>query len=421
MSQNAPTRLEILSCAAMAHVRIDAYENDFEFLVNGMRYSCPSFLAEFISPAIARCRQNDPTVSTFVISVSCRRDLFPTVLQLCRGSAVEVGWEDLHGIVSIFTALDNPAFVRSMISALYGDAVSDANAIERLRLKCWASIRPDLEVSYLANRFHCLSESMLGELSDADLTQILCDPSLRLKSEDSLYAFLESRTVTALEFSNLLQFVRFEFLSNEAFSRFIAWSLTHANFVNGRLWVAICRRLPLCPLLRPHSSSARHSTPVIDHSSDPPVDQTLKFSNTEMAIERFPFLHGIVASLKQEHGSLWQNHVKVTSSSICDPRSSYDDVLATSVSPCSGFASKGVADSWLEYEFLHATVFPTHYAIRSWFPGCCTSQRQRQWTVRGWTPSNEEVDLDACTTATDLIHDHLVVTFPIHSLFVGFD
>jgi hypothetical protein len=114
-----------------------------------------------------------------------------------------------------------------------------------------------------------------------------------------------------------------------------------------------------------------------------------------MRIEQFPFLHGIVSSLKCEHSSELDKFLKISSSSIANSPSNYHCDFATNISPFNGFASQNNADSWLEYHFLHAKVYPTHYVIRSWFPGCASKQWPRKWIIEGWNDSDERVELDA--------------------------
>jgi hypothetical protein len=131
------------------------------------------------------------------------------------------------------------------------------------------------------------------------------------------------------------------------------------------VWLKICRRLSICPQLRIQSNSIRHSTFPIDHSINPSFDPTQKFSTDDLSVEQLPFLHGIIGSLKHEHGSEWKNFVKVSSSSICQRPTVYHCDFATNISPFNGFASQSLVNSWIEYEFLHSKVYPTHYAIRS--------------------------------------------------------
>jgi hypothetical protein len=293
--------------------------------------------------------------------------------------------------------------------------VNDENVLDRLKLESIYEISGGQEIAYLASRFDQTPESILRNLSVTNLKEILLHPLLRLKNEDALLNFILSQIENYIEFSKLLPLVRFEFLSNASFARYISWSTDRLALVDGEVWAAVCRRLSLYPPLLPHSNSARHAMPLSDHSKDPQPTPSLPFSDEEMTIERFPFLYGIVASVKAKHGSSWEEHLKVRSSSIHTYQLNYDCKYATNVSPCNGFASaEDISDAWLEYEFVDAVVFPTHYAIRSWFPKCTLAQWPLQWKLQGWTPDGEEIDLDAYTgDQQQSIQDHSVVTFPI--------
>jgi hypothetical protein len=85
------------------------------------------------------------------------------------------------------------------------------------------------------------------------------------------------------------------------------------------------------------------------------------------------------------------------------------------ISPDNGFASANEADSWIEYKFPRNRIFPTHYAIRSWFPSCRPKQWPKKWRLEGWN-DEQYYELDDWTDAgRDLMTDGVVVTFPIRT------
>jgi hypothetical protein len=251
------------------------------------------------------------------------------------------------------------------------------------------------EVEYLAVHFGQLPERIIVELSISDFTRILSHQSLQLKNEDSLYDLIFSRSNVNEEFLILLEFVRFEFLSNGKFMEFVLWSKEHFRIITESIWFNICRRLYDCPQLRVQSSSVRHSLPPINHSNDPPINNSIGFSTSEIRIEQFPFLHGIVSSLKCEHSSELDRFLKVSSSSIYNSPPNYHCDFATNISPFNGFASENIADSWLEYHFLHAKVYPTHYAIRLCFRSWISKQWPQKWIIERWNAFDERVELNA--------------------------
>jgi hypothetical protein len=408
-------KFSIPAARAMKNVQLNSFESDFEFIVENEVHKCPAFFAEFISPAVGRCRVSNLTVNTFTVEVSGVCGLFSQVIELCRGFEVNIAETSFPGIVLILQALDSIDFAAPFLEVILNEDITEANVKARLRLKDQNCFDHEAEISYLASHFEECHEGILRELTIPELTTVLSHHSLRVKNEDLIYDFICSFLDLNEEYQSLLESVQFEFLSNNCFSKFIIWSQDHFDAITYNVWLKICHRLSICPQLRIQSNSNRHSTLPVNHSTDPSFDPTKQFSANDLLVERLPFLHGIVCSLKHEHGSRWNNFVKVSSSSIYQPPTVYNCEFATHVSPFNGFASQNFSNSWLEYEFLHTKVYPTHYAIRSWFPGCSSNQWPRKWKVEGWTETGEQIELDDCTnSARDLIEDHLVLIFPIH-------
>jgi hypothetical protein len=83
-------RVSIPACRPMANVRIDAYEQDFEFAVGDEIDKCPGFFAEFLSPTVSRYRQMDATFTTFTVKLNQIEGVFSQVFSLCRGSEIDI-------------------------------------------------------------------------------------------------------------------------------------------------------------------------------------------------------------------------------------------------------------------------------------------------------------------------------------------
>jgi hypothetical protein len=233
-----------------------------------------------------------------------------------------------------------------------------------------------------------------------------------VKSEDDLYDKIATQMKEHSEFAGLLEIVQFEFLSNERFCAFVLWSEHHFDDMSGRIWLRVSRRLLICPQLRNQSKLHRHSTPPIDHSSDVPLNTSPPWSDAEVSINRLPFLHGIISSLRIEHPSTWHEFLKVTVSDTHSPSMTYHSDWAVNISPANGFASSGAPNAWIEYEFIHCKIYPTHYSLRSWFPCCTPNQWPRHWKLEGWTDSGDPIEIDVRNN-NDCLQDHVVVTFPV--------
>jgi hypothetical protein len=227
----------------------------------------------------------------------------------------------------------------------------------------------------------------------------------------------------------LFEFVRFEFLTNKKISECVDFLGSKLDLMNEPIWKAFCKRVLVCPCLRNQKKSGRHRevpVPAPDSEPNPEPDSVPDQGNS---IERFPFLYGIVQSIKWEYGEHWGDFLRLSASSCYPLVNTYQPLFATDVSTKTGFASTNQTDSWLEYEFVRAIIRPTHYAVRSWFPNCIHTQWPIKWKLEGWNGSEHFV-LDDWTnkengvlpdqfakaenrTEHHLLRDHLVVTFPI--------
>jgi hypothetical protein len=84
-------KLEVrLTGNGMANIASSKAENDFEFIVGDRRYSCPWFVADFVSPVVGRLHSLDPSVNEFHVDIGDSEDHFRKFLSLGSGSNFEI-------------------------------------------------------------------------------------------------------------------------------------------------------------------------------------------------------------------------------------------------------------------------------------------------------------------------------------------
>jgi hypothetical protein len=88
MKDSTATEKLRLSTSGLSNIRM---QNDFDFIVGGSHHRCPSFVADFLSPKIARLHNADPTIDNFVISASDRHGDFDSFVSLGRGDGICLG------------------------------------------------------------------------------------------------------------------------------------------------------------------------------------------------------------------------------------------------------------------------------------------------------------------------------------------
>jgi hypothetical protein len=80
---DSPIRLS-LSVKGLRLLEGSHHERDFTFIVGDERYSCPSFVAEFLSPRVTSLRSQDITIDEFSIETEDPGHHFGTLLSLAE-------------------------------------------------------------------------------------------------------------------------------------------------------------------------------------------------------------------------------------------------------------------------------------------------------------------------------------------------
>jgi hypothetical protein len=60
------------------------------FNVNGQQFRVSKIAAQFISPAVSRSLQTDPTITEFLIGTPGAKECFHHFLSLCKGDSITV-------------------------------------------------------------------------------------------------------------------------------------------------------------------------------------------------------------------------------------------------------------------------------------------------------------------------------------------
>jgi hypothetical protein len=81
--------------------------NDFDFIVNGRHFLCPSLVADFLSPRVARLHTIDSTHDTLTISTNDPDNNFPSFLALGQGGDLRFLSANRDFFLSICADLEN--------------------------------------------------------------------------------------------------------------------------------------------------------------------------------------------------------------------------------------------------------------------------------------------------------------------------
>jgi hypothetical protein len=211
----------------------------------------------------------------------------------------------------------------------------------------------DLSLDFAAAHFHELSALDRIKLSCSALTQILFQPSLKLKSEDDLLEFLMDESA---DFASLLEFVNFEFVTADGMTKCCQFLSEHFEFMTVGLWERL--RVRLCS-----SVAIKSSNPRVPHQA---VDRW-----TAIAFETGSPLNGIIAYLTTKCGSNIHdaNVVTVTANSVRsnDSHDAVRNVVASGTA--NWFFSRNEPNQWICCDFRGARIRLTHYLTAS--NRCC--------------------------------------------------
>jgi hypothetical protein len=394
MTQNEGERMESVWVTTKGLERLapNCYENNFAFIVGGLEYRCPCLLADFLSPRVARLRSNDPTIREFVIDICDPNGDFSSLFSILHGSPLVFKRSALRLLLKIAHELSNLELFKSLC-AFRDDG--PPNVVEDLRIL--TEIGEDFDVESVLDKcsssFFDFRESSLRELSVSLLVSILSRPSLRILSEDELYAFVKNQIERDESYSVLLEFVRFEYLSLESihdFARFVSDSF---SLLTRSIWESLVPRLILSvspsPLI-----SGRYYGRSVPYNGRP--------------------LDGIIAFLSREIGGNVhdQGIVEVSASdrqwSECGVA-----VVVDFNSDLKGFATPNSENSWICIDFKARVVRPTHYSIRTRTDG--SGQQLRSWALEGSNDNKEWIVLDTRQDNHELKGTGCVKTFSVEN------
>jgi hypothetical protein len=121
-----------LSANGMRNIAISRVENDFNFVVGDNRYSCPWFVAAFLSPKIAQLHALDPSICEFYLETKDHKHEFEKFLSLGCLLSFVIDDENLMVMRSIVRELGNCELYGLIVDGLEGD-LNVSNVFERLR------------------------------------------------------------------------------------------------------------------------------------------------------------------------------------------------------------------------------------------------------------------------------------------------
>jgi hypothetical protein len=320
-------------------------------------------MAEFLSARVRLSHSVDPSIAEYFVETSDFNDRFQFFMSLGSGSTIRVANANLDFFVCLSRELGNSDFYISLLEHFDNHFISS-------QIRDW--IRLDLIseglIGRISSNFYALTWSEFDAIPVSVLFHILPHHLLNITSEDDLFSYIASRICSDPEYSYLLQFVHFEYVSSECICSFLS---ALPDWIDRRLWASISRRL--ISAVRPVSHSKSHT-------------------EAEFPLKEARSKDGIISYLTRKHrGNVHDKGiVTITSKSVLndDPKLALRNLADLTHDSC--FQSKNEPDQWVCWDFHEMRVRPTHYTIRTF--------GLKSWVVEGsldgeaWTEIDRETD-----------------------------
>jgi hypothetical protein len=324
-----------LSFATIKNIILGRIQEDFEFVVAGQRYKCPRIVAELLSPRVCLSHAVDQSIAEYFVEASDSSDQFDLFMSLGSGSTISVTKANVDFFLCLSREFGNSNVHISLLEHFASDVLGS-------QIPDWSTLDLFSEalIGRISSKFSGLTRSELDAIPVSVLFSILSHHLLKISTEDDLFSYIGSRLCSDPEYFDLLQFVRFEYLSTEYISDFLS-ALPHS--IDRRLWESISQRL-----VRP-----------VKEVEFLPID--------------WNSFKGIISYLTRKHGGNVHDNgiVKIASKSLGS--GSVEDVA--DFSSDSYFMSRDEPDQWIRWDFHGMRVHPTHYTISAY--------RLKSWVVDG--------------------------------------
>jgi hypothetical protein len=310
---------------------------------------------------------------------------------LGAGFSVEVTKSNRSFLASVASELGN----FELYFALYdhfAETVSVSTFCAQFGNPVSAECFSDLALDCLASHFYELPSDFLHGLPLSAVVSILSNHCLKIRDEDSLLGFILDHLETKSEHSELLEFVRLEYLTPAGIGHFIKWTSEHFEGLKLTisLWTRITKRLSLS--VTPEQVNDRMQWPGWSFAPKPDCP-----------------LEGIIAFLTKKHGGNVQD-CGIVEISASHANSQHLARNAADLQQQNYFLASSAPNEWLRYDFKDRRVALTHYSIAAHTSNCFL----RSWVVEGSMDGNDNwIMIDSRTNDTEASSSHPIPTFAV--------
>lgn len=422
----------LLKPSCILAVPIQAYDNDFTFIVNGEEFKTSRLISDILSPVICRSHLNDPTVDKFIINTHERGD-FSQVLQLATFKEITFSDNEIPFISEVIEILGN-----NSVECDTDTMITLDNVFRYVRLGEKKSIfyrkRLLTAIDFLSKHFYEICETYDEEFSTFSintLIKILSNDQLRLKSENQLLNFVNNLYKKDSKYSILYGAIFFENVSTKAIREFL--SVYNSGDMTQETWSRLCSRLSY-EIKKGTKKGAKNNRRYvtkglfedyeydIEEEEEMSDDDFVEFEDDSDGIifnySKSRVFKGIINYIIKHSKNESNPNINITASSVSksvnsdislDPSNTilYDE-------PEKVFMSNCQPESWICYDFKKRFVVPTSYTIRTG-KGGPNSIKPKSWVIEGSNDKKKWTVLDEQQNSPHLNGSFFVHTYPIKS------
>lgn len=239
----APIATASLPVGGIANICKSFLRDDFTFVVGGIEHKCDRILADILSPAIAKIHAMDPTLDRFVVTTDSSAKMSKFFGHLLRTGESTFSIEESKNVLSILRILGNEKLLEDVRKQICPHHKLQVNTILEDLCKCFSLGVVNSEmIDFAAKNFAELIDEVDTMFPIELLMHILESPSLVLKDESSLFAFVQKQIdQRGDEAKNLLGYVNLIYLSTDDIEELL--SMITYEELDAQMWERICERL----------------------------------------------------------------------------------------------------------------------------------------------------------------------------------
>ncbi|KAK8875346.1 hypothetical protein M9Y10_005511 [Tritrichomonas musculus] len=393
-----------LSTTSILNVPIQAYDDDFTFIVNNREYKTNRLTASLLSPEISRNQKNDPTTNEFIIKTEQDGD-FQHILDLTNFEDITFQEKEIPFIEEIIEILNNESIEIQQGSEI--TEINMKNIIPRLinheKNRHFYSKILQQEIKFISSHFFEISEEVSEEiqkLSRETLNQILTEPSLQLESEDQLISIINELYLKDNQYFTFYEYVDFSNVTSQKMTEFI--NIYNMNDLTQQIWINLSGRL-------------QQRINSIKETKLKKIKNKTRYHSHKIFYNENNEFDGIINFLKTTSTKGIKDEINVFASSIFDndfmfsPENAiiYDDQTRY-------FVSNDEENSWLCIDFKDHKIVPNYYSIRS-INDSPNNAHPKSWVIEGSNDSINWTIIDQRNSFSYLNGNNLVHAFPIEN------